>query len=135
MVERVHVLQLGARAETGFATFADGDVRIRAQRSLLHLCVRDAELDDRLAEQLQEALRLLGAANVRLRDDLHERRAAAVEVDVRVRGADDAARRPADVDRLGRVLLEMRPDDADLCVAVGTGNEHRSVDAERLVVL
>ena len=38
-----------------------------AQRALLHPRVRDAELDDRLAQQLEEALGLLGRADVGLR--------------------------------------------------------------------
>ena len=98
--------------------FADGDVRVAAQRPLLHLGVRDAELDDGLAQELQEALRLLRRTDVRLRDDLDERRAAAVEVDERGLGAVDPPAGAADVDRLRGVLLEVRPDDPDLVVAV-----------------
>src|SRR3712207_7289553 len=41
---------------------SDGDVDVEAQRPLLHLRIGDAELDDGLAEQLEEALRLLGRA-------------------------------------------------------------------------
>src|SRR5262249_59598368 len=39
------------------------------------------------------------------------------------------------MDRLGRVLLEVRPHDPDLEVAVLTRDAERAVDAERLVVL
>ena len=85
-----------------------------AQRSLLHACVRDAERDDRLPQELQEALCLLGRADVGLGDDLDQRRAAAVEVDQRALGADLAARAAADVDGLRGVLLEVRADEADL---------------------
>ena len=35
---------------------ADGHVRVAAERALLHPRVRDPELDDRLAQELQEAL-------------------------------------------------------------------------------
>src|SRR6266487_6332273 len=73
--------------------------------------------------------------DVRPRDDLHERRAAAVEVHVRVRSADDAAGGATDVDRLRRVLLEMCADDSDGRVTVGARNYEGSVRAERLVVL
>ena len=79
--ERVHVLELAARAITGLSSLAHGDVRVDAQRPLFHLGVGDAELDDRLAQQLQEAARFVGRADVRLRHDLHKGRSAAVEVD------------------------------------------------------
>mgnify|MGYP003694438677 CR=1 FL=1 len=49
--------------------------------------------------------------------------------------ADDAAGRAADVDRLRRVLFEVRAHDADLDVAFGAGHDEGAVDAERLVVL
>ena len=54
---------------------------------------------------------LLGRAHVGLGDDLDQRRAAAVEVDDRRVGAVDAPAR-ADVDELGRVLLEVHAVDA-----------------------
>ena len=90
-----------------------------AQRALLHLRVGDAELDHRLPQQLQEPLRLLGRADVGLGHDLDERRAAAVEVDERAVRAVDPALGAADVDRLRRVLLEVRALDPDHGVAVG----------------
>ena len=93
------------------------DVGVDAQRPLLHLRVRDPELDDRLAQELEEALRLVGRADVRRGHDLDERRAAAVVVDERGIGAADAPGSPADVDGLRRVLLEVRPDDSDHTVA------------------
>ncbi len=117
-VERVHVLELRARAQLVRARRPDGDVRVHTQRPLLHLGVRDPELDDRLSEQLEEALRVLGGAEVRLGDDLDERRPAAVEVDERVVRAPDPPRAPADVHGLRRVLLEVRAHDPDLLVAV-----------------
>jgi hypothetical protein len=58
---------------------------------VLELGVRQAELDDRLPQQLQEPLRRVGVVEVRLGDDLDERRAAAVEVDERRGRAVDAA--------------------------------------------
>ena len=47
----------------------------------------------------------------------------AVEVDERRARAADAALGPADVDVLGRVLLEMRAHDPDLRVALGPGHD------------
>ena len=98
------------------------DVRVDAERALLHLGVGDAELDDRLPQELQEALRLLGRADVGRGHDLEQRRAAAVVVDERVLGAADPARLPAHVHRLRRVLLEMGAHDPDLELALGHGN-------------
>src|SRR5881397_2630185 len=58
--------------------------------------------------------RLLRRADVRLRDDLDERRAGPVEVDQRRARAVDPALGAADVQRLRRVLLEVRACDSDL---------------------
>ncbi len=117
-VERVHVLDLGSRAELVRARRANRDVRIDAERSLLHLGVRDPELDDRLPQELEEPLRLVGRADVGSGDDLDERRAAAVVVDERGFRATDASGASADVDDLGSVLLQVRPHDPDHTVAV-----------------
>ena len=96
-----------------------------AQRALLHARVRDPERDDRLPEELEEALRLLGRAEVRLRDDLDERRAAAVEVDQRPLGADLPPGAAADVHGLRRVLLEVRAHEPDLESAPRPGTASR----------
>ena len=109
--ERVHVLDLAARPQLVRARGAHRDVRVDPERALLHLRVRDAELDDRLSQQLEEALRLLGRVDVGRRDDLDERRAAAVVVDERVLGASDPPRATTDVNVLCGVLLQMRTDD------------------------
>ena len=114
--EGVHVLQLGLRAELAGAGRAQRDVRVAAQRALLHVHVADAELAQRRAQQAQPLAGLLGRAQIGLGDDLRERRAAAVEVDdALVRALDPAAR--ADVDQLGRVLLQVHPVDAHLARA------------------
>ncbi len=115
--ERVHVLDLAAGAELVRPCRAHGDVGVHAERPLLHLRVRDAELDDRLPQELQEALRLLRGVDVRRRDDLDERRPAAVVVDERVVGPADAPGAAADVDVLGRVLLEVRAHDSYCMIA------------------
>ena len=117
-VEGVHVLDLGSRAELVRPGRTHGDVGVDAQRPLLHLGVRDPELDDGLPEELEEAFRLVGRADVRRGHDLDERRAAAVEVDERRVRAADPAGPPSDVDGLGRVLLEMRSHDPDHTIAV-----------------
>ena len=129
MRERVHVLDLAPRPQLVRAGGADGDVGVDAERPLLHLGVRDAELDDRLAEQLQEALRLLGGVDVGRGDDLDERGAAAVVVDERVLGAADAPRAAADVDVLRGVLLEVRADDSHFVFTFVQGYDHLAIYA------
>ena len=116
-VERVHVLDLRARAELVGARRPHRDVGVGAQLALLHLGVGDPELHDRLPEELQEPARLVRRADVRRRHDLDERRAAAVEVDERVVRPADAARAAADVHGLRRVLLEVSAHDPDHTVA------------------
>ena len=71
-------------------------------------------------------------AQVRLGDDLHQRRPAAVEVDdARACPVDPAAR--AGVDQLGRVLLEVHPVDAHLPQPAAAGQ--RNVVLADLVAL
>ena len=113
---------------------ADGDVDVEAHRALLELGVGQAELDDGLAQQLQEALGRLGVVQVGLGHDLDERRAAAVEVDERGGRAVQASGL-GDVDVLRRILLEMRARDADRDAAVVARHDEPPARAERLVVL
>ena len=71
---------------------AQRDVRVAAQRTLLHVHVADPQLAQRRAQQPQPLAGLLGRAQVGLGDDLRQRRAAAVEVhDARVRAVDAPA--------------------------------------------
>ena len=116
--EGVHVLQLPARAVALLPRLPHGHVGIAAHRPLLHLRVGDAELDDRLPQELEEALHVVGGMEIGPRDDLDERHAAAVVVDERAAGADDPPSGAADVDRLRGVLLEVDAHDPDLEVAV-----------------
>src|SRR4029079_11849877 len=85
--------------------------------------------------QAQEPVGLLGRAEVGLGDDLEQRRAAAVEVDERVVGADAASGRTACVHCLGCVLLEMCARDPDDLVAVGGRHGDHAAPAERCLVL
>src|SRR3984893_2841649 len=109
----VHVLQLRLPPELARADWAQRDVRIASQRSLLHVHVADSKLAQGRAQQLQPLARLLGRAEVGLGDDLRQRRAPAVEVDeTRVGAVNPAAR--ADVDQLRRILLQVHAVDAGL---------------------
>ena len=96
---------------------------------------RRSELDDRLPQELEEALRLLGRADVGRGDDLEQRRATAVVVDERVLGTADPSRLAAHVDRLRRILLEMGPNDPDLEVALRHGHYHPAIFARWHIVL
>ena len=129
--ERVHVLDLAPRPELVRPVGPHRHVGVHAQRSLLHLRVGDAELDDRLPEKLQEPLGLLRGVDVRRGDDLHERRPAAVVVDERVVGTTDPAGPAADVDVLRRILLEVRADDPDLMFTIWQRHYHLAIDARR----
>ena len=107
--ERVHVLDLDPRPEGLGAARAERDVRLDPHLAALHVGIRHA---DRAQEQLQllgVATRLLGGPDIRLGDDLHERRAGPVEVDE----ADPGPVRRGGVDELGRVLLEVGASDPD----------------------
>ena len=120
-VEGVHVLDLRAGAELVRPRGADGDVGVDAERALLHLRVRDPELHDRLAQELEEPLRLVRRAQVGSGDDLDERRPAAVEVDQRRVGAADPSRMATDVHRLRSILLEVRSLDSDHTIVFCSG--------------
>ncbi len=104
--ERVQVLDLGARAELRLALRAHRDVRVAAERAFLHVAVADLEVAHERVDLLHVRDGFLGRAHVGLRDDLEQRRAGAVQVD---------AREPVEVlvQRLARVLLEVRARDAD----------------------
>ena len=135
VAEGVDVLELGLGAE-GLARPPHRDVGVAAQGALLHVDVAHVQVLQQALELGQEARGLLGRADVGLADDLHQRRAAAVEVDQRVLGSLDAPRRAAGVDELARVLLHVRPGDADpVDAAVVQLDVQMAADADGQVVL
>ena len=124
--ERVDVLELGARAEPVLAAQADRHVRVAAQLALLHVGLGDVEPAHEPVQRAHELGGLLGAGQLGRGDDLDERHARAVEIDVRDR---------ADVGVLARVLLEV---DALQLHALDRAAEDQievAVLAQRLVVL
>ena len=96
----------------GRALAAARDVDVGAQASLLHVAVAGAEVAQDLAQLAQVFRRLLRAADVGPGDDLHQRDAGAVEVDVGEVGVEV-------VDRLAGVLLEVDALDPDLAGDAG----------------
>ena len=87
---------------------AQRDVRLDPHLAVLHVGVGRADRAQQQLQLLGVPAGLLGGPDVRLGDDLHERRAGSVEVDE----ADLAPVGVRGVDELGRVLLEVRPGDA-----------------------
>src|SRR6185503_14275949 len=126
--DRVDVLDLAARAER-LAGTAHRDVDVGAQRALLHVAVAGAEIAQDRAQLGQEGLGLFGGAQVRLRHDLHQRHAGAVEIDI-------GEIRMAVVQALARILLEMQALDADIdaLAAVEVDRDDALADDRRLVL-
>ncbi len=107
--ERVHVLDLDPRPERLGPARPERDVRLDPQLAALHVRVGCADRAQQQLELLGVAAGLLGGPDLRLGDDLHQRRPGPVEVDQ----ADLPAVGVRRVDELGRVLLEVRPGDGD----------------------
>ena len=131
--ERVHVLDLDPRPERLLAARPERDVGLDPHLAALHVRVAGADRAQQQLELLRVAARLLGRADVRLGDDLHQRRARPVEVDQRrppAVGADRVA-----VHELGRVLLEVRARDVHRERAVRGLDREPAGRRERDVVL
>ncbi len=125
--EGVHVLDFHLRAELLRAARTDGDVHIAAHVAFFEIAVRYSGVDEHLLERGQVGDRFVGAGHIRLGDNFHERRAAAVEV--------HPGRGRVVVD-LGRVLLEMDVVDADkLARAIRKSDFHAAANAQRRAVL
>ena len=119
--ERVEVLDLGLRAERRRARRPHRDVGVAAQAALFHVAVVDAEPDEDLAQAAEERRGVGGRSQVGLGDDLDERHAAAVEVDVGLAiGIGEAL-----VQRLAGVLFHVDARDADAHGAVAARARRR----------
>ena len=119
---------ISQRVPSSVAGLAHRDVDVGAQVALLHVAVAGAEVAQDGAELGDVGLRLLGRAQVGLGDDLHQRHAGAVEVDVGVLGV-------LVVDRLAGVLLQVQPLDADLERLAVDVDLHLALADDRLLVL
>ncbi|CRR45324.1 hypothetical protein PAERUG_E16_London_17_VIM_2_04_14_05465 [Pseudomonas aeruginosa] len=104
--EGVDVLDLGAGAEFGLALRSHRDVAVAAQRALGHVAVADAQVAHQGVDRLDVGHGFLGAADIRLGNDLQQRRAGAVQVDA-------AHALEVFVQALAGVLLQVRAGDAD----------------------
>ncbi len=126
--DRVDVLDLAPRAER-LARATHRHVDVGPQAPLFHVAVAGAEIAQDRPELGQECTRLVGRAEIRLADDLHQRDPRPVEVD-------EAQRRVLVVDRLAGVLFEVKPLDADGDrIPVGQIDRHCALPDDRLLVL
>src|SRR4029079_17252213 len=103
--DRVHVLDFAAGAERT-ARLAHGNVHIGAQATLLHVAIAGAEIAQDRTQLGHVGLGLLGIADIRLGDDLHQRHAATVEIDI-------GHGRRLVVQQLAGILFQVQPLDAD----------------------
>ena len=126
--DRVHVLDLAAGAEA-LAGPPHRDVDVRAQVALLHVAVAGAEIAQDRAKLGDVALRFLGGADIRLRDDLHQGNARTVEIDKGHGGM-------LIVQQLAGVLLQMQSLDTDRhALAAGKIDDHGALANDRRFVL
>ncbi len=86
---------------------AHGNIAVASQLAFLHVGVAHAAINQDLLERGQESERLLRRIDLRLADDLHERRSGAVEID---RGA------AFKMETLRHVFLQMDSDERHLSV-------------------
>ena len=130
--EAVDVLHFGLGAEFFLPSWADADIRVAAQRTLLHVAVGDAGVEQDLLQSRQVLEGLVGRADVGLADDLDQRRAAAVQVEIGVRGG---VGKPL-VQALARIFFHVHARDADLLrSAVGRWHLDPAVLGQRLIEL
>ena len=138
---RVEIFQLDFRPELFIADATHGDVRLATQVALLHISFRCADPLQRAAHMVDVIVSLPRRTKIRLRHNLRERRARAVEVYVRVA----VNVRQTFMDVLARVFFEVQPRDANLLdpplarvsglVALGSHNLQLALFGKRLVEL
>ena len=107
--ERVDVFQFRARSIFRRVGFADRDVCVAAQTTLVHVAVANIDVLENLFEPLQIFLRFGGRAYVRVSHDFNKRRTAAIEIDMRVA----IGVRESFVERLSRVFFHVDSLDPD----------------------
>ena len=129
--ERVEVLHLDLHPEGRLSDRSDGDVRVAAQAALLHVAVVDPDGGEDAPQPGEEDRGRGRRPQIRMRHDLDQRHAAAVEVEVGLPVGVAAGR----VQRLARVLLEMHPDDAHDAFAVVLRVSHLAVGGQGMLVL
>ena len=102
---RIDVLRLGPRAQF-CAGPPHADVDVRAHAALIHIAIAAADITQHRTQFRKVSPGLLRAGHIGLADDLHQRHAAAVEIDI-------GHRRVLIMHQLAGVLLDMDAFDAD----------------------
>src|SRR5258706_12634135 len=126
--DRVHVLDLAAGAER-LPRLAYRDVDVGAQIALFHVAVAGAEIAQARAQLHHIGFGLLGRANVRFGDDLHQGDAGTVEVHI-------GHGRAAVVQGLAGILFQMQPLDAyGDALAARKLDDHLALADDRRLVL
>ena len=129
--EAVHILDFNLSPKFVRASGPDADIGVAAKVALLHIRAADADVAQYGLELRQVAARLVGATHIRLADNLHQRRAGAIDVQQAVRLAEIVAA----VEKLSDVLFQMHASYANsLAALVGVYGE-AAAKRERLVVL
>ena len=106
--ERVHVLDLGADAELR-AGPAQGDIGVAAQAPLFHPAGADLDRLQDCAKARKEDAGLLWRPQVGFGDDLHQRHAAAIEIDETITNLSALLR----VDEPAGIFFQVYPADPD----------------------
>ena len=125
-LEGVHVLDLNLRPKLLLSCGAHTDIHVRPHVPLFQVAVAHARIHEALFERLKIGHRLVRRGQIGLGHDLHQRRAAAVEIH---------SAEPGIVVDLRRILLQVNVVDAD---ALRTGrrlDRHPAAQAERMRVL
>ncbi len=123
MGERVHVLNFRAGSKRFLPFGADGNVDIAAQRAFLHFAVGNPDVPQDHLKGLHILLHFVDAAQIGFRDNLDQRNAAAVIVDVGV---------AAVMNQLARIFLDVDAVEAD---PAAVRELHPAVFAQRHVIL
>ncbi len=130
--EAVDILDFGFGSEFVRALQSDADVGVAAQRSLLHVAVGDAGVEENFFQAREVFEGFVGGADVGLGDNLNQRSSAAVEVEI---GAGSGVGKPV-VEALAGVFFHVQPGDADaLHGAVRCGHLDEAVLGDGLVEL
>src|SRR5581483_12308271 len=129
--EGVHILYLGLGAEFLLSAGPHADVRVAAQRALLHIAIADAGIKDDLFQPRQIGIRLLRRADVGLADNLNQRHAGAIQVDGGLLGGLGEAF----VQALAGVLFQVYASDAYLLFAPVRRHLDVARLGQRLVIL
>ena len=131
-LEGIDVLHLRLRAKRLLSCGTKRDIEIGAQIALLHAAVGDVDVFEDRLDLLHVGARFLGRRHVRLGNDLDERHARAVVIDVRCQRVRD---RSARMDKLSRILFHVDAQDTDALRAVLRLNIDVTMLSNRQIVL